>query len=90
MGQREIVTKLDGEKPRNSLDMRGRLDSKGERYGEVIKFKYVCRPAENLNPLLYLASSSPHTQSVQLTGVSSEGVAAAIPFSGSLPRFLGP
>jgi hypothetical protein len=38
--QREIVTKLDGEKPRNSLDMRGRLDSKGERYGEVIKFKY--------------------------------------------------
>lgn len=38
-GQREILTKLDGEKPRNSLDMRGRLDSKGERYGEVIKFK---------------------------------------------------
>jgi hypothetical protein len=39
--QREIMNLLDGEKPRNSLDMRGRLDSKGERYGEVIKFKYA-------------------------------------------------
>jgi len=34
------------EKPRNSLDMRGRLDSKGNRYGKNIKFhdselKYV-------------------------------------------------
>lgn len=28
------------EKPRNHVDLRGRIDSKGVRYGKVIPYKY--------------------------------------------------
>mmetsp|Transcript_7541 Transcript_7541/g.12970 ORF Transcript_7541/g.12970 Transcript_7541/m.12970 type:complete len:187 (-) Transcript_7541:197-757(-) len=35
----EIADKLTQEKPRNSLDMRGRIDGQGVRYGEIIKYR---------------------------------------------------
>ena len=35
----ELQQVLEKEKPRNHVDMRGRLDSKGVRYGKVIPYK---------------------------------------------------
>jgi hypothetical protein len=35
----ELQAALESERPRNHLDMRGRLDSKGNRYGKMIDYK---------------------------------------------------
>jgi hypothetical protein len=35
----ELGGALESERPRNHLDMRGRLDSKGQRYGKLIDYK---------------------------------------------------
>ena len=35
----ELGEALESERPRNHLDMRGRLDSKGQRYGKLIDYK---------------------------------------------------
>lgn len=35
----ELGEALEAERPRNHLDMRGRLDSKGQRYGKLIDYK---------------------------------------------------
>lgn len=35
----ELQYRIKNEKPRNHIDMRGRLDSKGNRYGKVIDYK---------------------------------------------------
>ena len=40
-----VLTPLPQEKPRDPIDLRGRLDSKGVRYGKVIDFKCVLPPA---------------------------------------------
>lgn len=42
----ELQEALENERPRNHLDMRGRLDSKGIRYGKMIDYK-VGRPEKN-------------------------------------------
>jgi hypothetical protein len=34
-----LTEALEQERPRNHLDMRGRLDSKGNRYGKMIDYK---------------------------------------------------
>ena len=39
------------EKPRDPIDMRGRLDSKGVRYGKVIDFKCAQRRVPRLSRL---------------------------------------
>ncbi|CAN1322666.1 hypothetical protein LINPERPRIM_LOCUS32477 [Linum perenne] len=39
----ELEIGLSNEKPRNHLDMRYRLDSKGQREGKVIDYRY-CSP----------------------------------------------
>ena len=35
----ELGGALEAERPRNHLDLRGRLDSKGQRYGKLIDYK---------------------------------------------------
>ena len=35
----ELGGALESERPRNHLDLRGRLDSKGQRYGKLIDYK---------------------------------------------------
>ena len=49
------------EKPRDPIDMRGRLDSKGVRYGKVIDFKCARRRVLRLCRLLLRSRQSPRT-----------------------------
>lgn len=47
----ELQEALENERPRNHLDMRGRLDSKGIRYGKMIDYKVGRPEKKKSNPL---------------------------------------
>ncbi|KAJ6411873.1 hypothetical protein OIU84_005026 [Salix udensis] len=65
----EIENGLSNEKPRNHLDMRHRLDSKGQRRGKVIDYRWIQKDMNGLEwiagTVLQLTSKKPkHIQKI--------------------------
>uniref|UniRef100_A0A7S0WFP3 DUF3456 domain-containing protein n=1 Tax=Pyramimonas obovata TaxID=1411642 RepID=A0A7S0WFP3_9CHLO len=83
-----LTEKLEKEKPRNSLDMRGRLDGQGNRIGEIIKYRdselRFVEMFENLCDDLKVVALSNLTEGGPKEWVKkSANVPAKVVFSGS-------